>query len=370
MKRWLLRLHRWSGLSIAAVVLVVGATGAVTTYQSEIDGWLNRDLLRVEPLPGQDLSLDVLVTAAAAAWPGMRATSVRLPQAADEAVEVSVSPTAAQDFSGHYVYVDGYRGTVLGSRPFDPVPWSRRGIVASMYEVHYSLAASRAGVWLVSSVAGIWLATSIVGVVLAWPSSYSELRRVMRVRLRGRSVPFAFDLHRLTGLLAAPVLAVVLATGLALNLSPQATALLQRFSPLTFEPVLPARAAPVATNVIGWQAATDAARGAQPAARPYSLYFDDQRHVYVVRMREHATIHRRGQTRVYVDTIDAQVLTLWTPRDGSIGDRVWAWQNPLHSGHAFGPVGRLLVFLSGLATLVFVLSGVPLWWARRNARRR
>jgi uncharacterized iron-regulated membrane protein len=59
------------------------------------------------------------------------------------------------------------------------------------------------------------------------------------------------------------------------------------------------------------------------------------------------------------------VLAVWNPRQGSAGDRVWAWQNPLHSGHAFGAVGRLLVCLSGIAGLLFVVTGVPLWLARR-----
>lgn len=379
MKPWLLRLHRWSGLLIAAVVLVVGSTGAVTAYQAEIDRWLNPDLLRVEKpsspgvgvaRPMQGVALDALVRTAEAAWPGMRATSVRVPQVADESFEVSVAPSAAQDFSGHYVYVDGYRGVILGSRPFAPDAMSRRGIVASLYQLHYSLAASRTGVWLVSIVAAVWIVTVLLGLVLAWPRSWRELRRIARPRLQGTAAHFNLDLHRLTGLCAAPVLVVVLATGIALNLSPQATSLLGRFSPLTFEPTLPARDATAVQAMVGWQTAFGAARKAQPAARSYSAYLDPQRSVYVVRMREPGAIHRRGQSRVYVDAHDAQVLAVWNPRQGSAGDRVWAWQNPLHSGHALGAAGRLLVCLSGFAALLFVVTGVPLWLARRHARGR
>jgi uncharacterized iron-regulated membrane protein len=370
MRHWLRRLHRWAGLLIAAVVVVVGSTGALTAYQGEIDRWLNPDLLRVlAPAAEQrGIPLDALVQAAEAAWPGMRVSSVRLPQAPDESVEVSVAPPGAQDFSGHYVYVDGYRGDVLGSRPFAPDALSRRGIVASLYQVHYSLATSRAGVWLVSVVAAVWIMTMLVGLVLAWPRSWPELRRTARVRMRGGAAQFNFDLHRLTGLCAAPVLVAVLATGIALNLSPQATGLLERFSPLTFEPALPAREPATGRPAITWQAAVNAAAGARSGARPYSAYFDAQRSVYVVRMREPGTIHRRGQLRVYVDAHDAQVLEAWNPRAGTTGDRLWSWQNPLHSGYAFGAVGRVLVCLSGIAALLFVVTGVPLWLARRPAR--
>jgi uncharacterized iron-regulated membrane protein len=384
MKRWVLRLHRWSGLLIAVIVVIVGGTGALTTYQSEFDAWLNGDLLRVEPSVSQiertragnaqpadplaALPLDQIVTLAEAVASGLYASSVRLPQTRRESIEVSVARTGTQDFAGWYVYVDPYRGHVLGQRPFDPDPWSRRGIVASLYEVHYSLAASRPGVWLVSGVATVWLVTSMLGLVLAWPRSWADLRRAFRVRVSSGAVQFNRQVHRLTGLLAAPFLIVVLATGIALNLSAQATGLLERFSPLTFEPALTQRAMKAAVAPTGWQAAADVAQSVQPNAQAYSLYLDLQRGVYVVRMREPGAVHRRGQTRVYVDALEPRVLAVWNPRAGSAGDRVWGWQNPLHSGHAFGAPGRVIVFVSGLAALLFVLTGVPLWFARRPAQ--
>jgi uncharacterized iron-regulated membrane protein len=364
----LLRVHRWSGLLLALVVAGVGITGAITSYQDEIDRWLNRDLFQVRRLPGPPRSLDRAVLAAEATSPGMQASSVRLPRSAHDSIEISVAPESAQDFSGWYVYVDPYRAEVMGRRPFDPDPWSRRGIVASVYEVHYSLALSRVGVWIVSVAAAAWIMTTILGLLLAWPRSRSAWRRALRIRFGGSSPQRNLDLHRSTGLLAGVFIAAVLATGIALNLSPQATALLGTFSPLTFEPAVPAREPSISASRIGWQAAVDAAAEFEPEARAYSLYRDHGRGLYVVRMREADAIHRRGQARVYVDAVDGRVLANWNPRAGSAGDRVWSWQNPLHSGHAFGRVGRLIVCLSGLAATLFVFTGVPLWWTRRRTR--
>jgi uncharacterized iron-regulated membrane protein len=89
-----------------------------------------------------------------------------------------------------------------------------------------------------------------------------------------------------------------------------------------------------------------------------------------VRTREPDVIHRRGQTRVYVDARQATVLAVWNPRQGSAGDRFMSWQNPLHSGHAFGAAGRAIVFLCGMAAVLLVVTGVPFWYERRRARVR
>jgi uncharacterized iron-regulated membrane protein len=381
-KPLLLRLHRWSGLAIAVVVLCVGLTGALTTWQQEIDAWLNPDLLQVEPAAGPTQSLDHLVDVAAATRPGLDVSGVRLPQSAGDSVEVSVAPRSAGVFAGWYVYVDPHDARVLGSRPFDPDPWSRRGVVASLYEFHYSLAASRAGVWAVTIAAALWIVTSLLGVWLAWPKSMHGWRRAFRVRFHGSTARINRDLHRSTGLLTAAFVVTVLATGILLNLAPQTAAIVQRFSPLTSEPTLPARPMTNARRVVGWQGAVEAARRARHGSVPFTIYLDAERDLYVVRMREPDAIHRRGQTRVYVDAgscVDASncadasnatVLAVWNPRLGSAGDRFMCWQNPLHSGYAFGAVGRALVFLSGVAPMLFVVTGVPLWYARRRVRTR
>ena len=364
----MLRLHRWSGLAIALVVLCVGFTGALTTYQQEIDAWLNPDLLQVEPAAGATESLDRVVEAAAAIHPGFEVVGVRLPQTSGDSVEVSVAPRSARVFAGWYLYVDPHDARVLGARPFDPDPWSRRGIVASLYEVHYSLAAARPGVWIVTVAAALWIATSLIGVWLAWPKSMHGWRRALRVRFHGSTARINRDLHRSAGLLTVAFVVTVLATGILLNVAPQTAAIVQRYSPLTAEPVLPARAVSTSHALIGWQGAVAAARRAQSGSAPYAIYRDAGRDLYVVRMREPGAIHRRGQTRVYVDARDATVLAVWNPRSGSAGDRFMSWQNPLHSGYAFGAVGRALVFLSGAAAVLCVVTGVPFWYARRRAR--
>ncbi len=366
----MLRLHRWSGLAIALVVVCVGLTGALTTYQQEIDAWLNPDLLRVDIAAGATQSLDHLVAAAVAVRPGLEVAGVRLPQTPGDSVEVSVARGSAGVFAGWYVYVDPHDARVLGSRPFVPDPWSRRGVVASLYEVHYSLAASRTGVWIVTIAAGIWTVTSLLGVWMAWPGSMRRWRRSLRVRFSGSAARINRDLHRSTGLLSAAFVVIVLATGILLNLAPQTAAVVQRLSPLTSEPALPVRPANNGIAAIGWQSAVEAARHAQPGSAPFAIYRDAVRSLYVVRMRELDAIHRRGQTRIYVDARRATVLAVWNPRHGSAGDRFLSWQNPLHSGYAFGGAGRVVVFLCGMAAVLLVVTGVPSWYAGRRARSR
>jgi uncharacterized iron-regulated membrane protein len=52
-RRWLSRLHRWSGLVIMACMLVAAATGTWLVFRVEIDRWVNPNLRMVQPGPAR-----------------------------------------------------------------------------------------------------------------------------------------------------------------------------------------------------------------------------------------------------------------------------------------------------------------------------
>jgi uncharacterized iron-regulated membrane protein len=51
-------------------------------------------------------------------------------------------------------------------------------------------------------------------------------------------------------------------------------------------------------------------------------------------------------------------------RDNS--ERFLAWMRPVHDGSNLGTVWRFLVFLSGLVPALFVVTGIIMWWKKRQ----
>jgi len=47
-----------------------------------------------------------------------------------------------------------------------------------------------------------------------------------------------------------------------------------------------------------------------------------------------------------------------------------AWQFPLHSGKAFGWPGRIAIFMTGIATCMFIVTGLMMWARKRAGRRK
>src|SRR5690349_12397432 len=53
MRRWFVRLHRILGLVLAAFLFIAGLTGAVISWDHEIDEWLNPELFEAKSAGGQ-----------------------------------------------------------------------------------------------------------------------------------------------------------------------------------------------------------------------------------------------------------------------------------------------------------------------------
>jgi uncharacterized iron-regulated membrane protein len=63
------------------------------------------------------------------------------------------------------------------------------------------------------------------------------------------------------------------------------------------------------------------------------------------------------------------VLAVRDERRDSGGDTLLAWLHPLHSGEAFGLVGRWLAFVSGLLPAALFVTGLWRWSGRRKRLR-
>lgn len=119
MRGLLVIIHRWAGLFIAIFLLVAGLTGAVISWDHELDEWLNPDLFEATqagaPLPPLEL-----VSRFEATNPRARVTSFPLSfekeKTAELFVEPRIDPATGKLYELDYnqVYLEPASGDVTG----------------------------------------------------------------------------------------------------------------------------------------------------------------------------------------------------------------------------------------------------------------
>lgn len=391
--------HRWAGLLTAAFLVVTGLSGAVISWDHELDEWLNPHL--VDARAG-GAPRDALQLARELEQRHPHAEVAYVPLAVEPGhsyafwVEPRVDPSTRQlhalDFN--QVFVDPASGEELGRREWGDVwPVTRENLVSFLYKLHYSLhvpeiaGTDRWGVWLLGVVALVWTVDCFGGLLLTLPRRgasgagfWRRWKPAWKVRTRAGAYRFNFDLHRALSLWTWGLLFVIAFTAFSLNLYREvffpAMSLVSDVTPGPFElrtPRPPHDPIPARLDFREALQRADAearARGwSEPAggifhSREYGLYGVD-----FFRPEDGHGAGGVGHRRLYVDSQDGRIVGAREPWTGTAADLFVQAQFPLHSGRILGLPGRILVSAMGVVVAVLAITGVWIWWKKRRARR-
>jgi uncharacterized iron-regulated membrane protein len=378
-------LHLYASLLFGAIFVVAGLSGVALAWMHELDGALNPGLLHSRPVAGQAMAAPAAPSPAQvqaaverlAAEPGYgRPSQLMLPYAADD-VYVAWYRQPARDKGAfgtdvaRQVMLDRHTLEILGERNYGEFGLSRPLLMPTLFHLHRYLLAGEAGK-TVTGISGLLLAlTSLLGIALWWPKhSLASLRKALTVRGAMASRQFHYSLHRAAGFFMAPVLAVLGFTGMAMNLPDWVRPVVGAVA--TLEPNGKLANGPAqGRQLIGVAAALEAAQQRLPQGRLSRVALGSAKAPYEIRMRQPGEVRKDdGLTRVSVDAYSGAVLRVRDPLAAAAGDSFFNWQFPLHTGEAFGMAGRVLVSASGLAPLLFMVTGLVLWLGRRAMHRK
>lgn len=377
------RWHFYAGLLCLPVLVLMAVTGGLYLFHKEIEGVVYRDLLRVPVAQNAALPPQTLMLAAQSAQPGtIRAYDT--PVEASSSVRMGLMTPEGTAVS---VFVDPYRGTVLGTLEDD---WRLMQIVTRLHSLELI------GPWanhLVEVVAGWAIVLVVSGTWLWWPRGRSggvvSLRGAPRRRVWWR------DLHAVTGAFAGSVILFLALTGM-----PWSAFWGERYSQLAHALGLglpeslwnaaPTSAVPLSSQgPVSWtlqqaQLPTSLPGGAQAArAAPLGLNAAVQRFESLGLLPGFSLRLPRDEQGVYtalqgtdqvalrrvlhLDQYSGQVLVDAGYADYGPAAKATEWGISVHQGREFGLANQLLMLAGCIAIVLLAGTSVVMWWKRRPA---
>ncbi|GGD45937.1 PepSY domain-containing protein [Erythrobacter arachoides] len=358
--------HRWFGILGGAWLFLLAITGSAIAWYDEIDGLLNPDLRIAEISRGSPASIDDLVANARVALPGFEPSNILISREPDRNHWLLGRQTLADGSSRPVqVFADPGTGAFAGWRESGKVSLHRHQIPDLLYGLHTDLLMGEAGMIFVGLVSLAWLIDHFLSLPLAFPRLKTWLS-AWCVGGHAGSLRQLWDRHRAGGVWLWPVSAVLALTGVTLSFPMESREIVQIVSPISdrLHYTLEQRAPP--TNPIPLEAAIAAATDDRRLL--HSLRLLPEVGLYAVRTFDERDVDNQDRLWTYVDMQTGRVTAERHDAGTSDGDAFFVWQYALHSGHAFGLVGRLIVTLAGIVTAYLCFTGYRLWWRRRRKK--
>ncbi|MBL4827764.1 MAG: PepSY domain-containing protein [Spongiibacteraceae bacterium] len=404
MRAFYVVVHRWVGLFIAAFLIVTGLTGAVISWDHELDEWLNPHLTDAHTVGTPKSVLDI-IKEVEARYPTMQVLHTPLAVEAGHSLDLYMEPRVNADTGELYpktfnqVFVDPVSGEELGKREWGAVwPITKENLVSFLYVLHYSLhipefwGIDRWGLWLLGIVALVWTLDCFVSFYLTLPvkrrnvnstrtqsSWFQRWKSAWKIRWSGGSYKLNFDLHQAVSLWAWALLFILAFTAFSLNLYREVffpvMSLVSDVTPTPYDKRVPQ---PENKPIIAQLSFTEALDRASELAQQRnwdeplgSVFYARHYGFYSVAFYHPEDEHGAGgvgHKELYVDAMDGRELGVTEPWKGTAADIFVQAQFPLHSGRILGVPGRILISVMGLVVAMLSVTGVIIWWRKRKAR--
>jgi uncharacterized iron-regulated membrane protein len=350
-RKWVLWTHLGVGMVAGVLMSLTGLTGSLLVFGDEIDRLLNPALLRVQP-DAQRVPLDKVMIDVRSAFPDRRIHRIHLAYEPESSLEVCF----AEGADPSCVYVNPYTGARLGVR----VP--TLSFKGQLFSFHRRLCSGPVGETLVGIEGALLIALSLTGLSL-----WTHVRRpAWRRRPSAAATPYVrrFDLHRLVGLCALPLLLVLAATGTAMIFRPTFEGTLNSLAS-TPMPGPPSVSATTSAMSLSLDAVLRTIRMAVPDAEPtYVILPASPIASLAVRARVRGEWLPKGRSFIYVHPLTGTILRVDHAFKSPIGYRVGSALYPLHVGLLGGMPTRALLSLVGLTPAMLWWTGTLMWWRR------
>ncbi len=361
------KIHLWLGLASGLVVLLVAITGCLYAFQKEIQDW-TQSFRFVERQSAPFLPPSVLKAVADKELPGRHVHGIQYlgPDRAAQVIYYNLDPEYY-----YLVYVNPYTAEVLAVKDM------ARDFFAIVLDGHFYLwLPPQIGQPLVSVATLVFIVMLISGIVLWWPRKAKHTRQRFTIRWNAKWKRVNYDLHNVLGFYAWAIALLLACTGLVWGFQWWAD---------------------------GWYRAAGGDKSlvyTEPASDTTRIYSDDAPAIdKVFAMMQQEYPHARGIEVHVPETHLSPIAATANPDDetywqldfryydqytleelpvdhvygryheATVADKLIRANYDIHTGAILGLPGKFLVFFASLLCASLPVTGVAIWWGRKNKKK-
>lgn len=356
-KRSLFKLHSWFGLVTGVFLILLGLSGSVLVFRTELDSLLNQDLLHVSSqnqIP--DHALSHCYETITNRYPNLDGIAWLNPEAKPgEAYNFRIyfNDTKLFTYDLALISFDPYTGKILREGPASDFAPS---LIEWLLQFHFSFQLGIPGAAL-TAIFGITMLISLITGAIVYKKMIWKVLTFRAHINRKNWRTISSDLHRMVGVWSLALNMVIFFTGFWMNLF--------AFKAKTWQNEL----IPTKPNSVMTVSADDVykqALGALPGLKPTYVYLPTQpQRKFEVRGYTEDQLKIWGSSNsVRIDQYSGELVQVNRFSEKPLSEKMEATFLPLHIGNFGGVAVKILYVIVGLTPGLLSVTGFLLWWRR------
>ncbi len=357
------KLHLILGLSAGFILLIVGFTGAMLSFEKEILSAINQDTYKVSVLEQGKLSIKELLEKFQEQKPQSKINGISISSFEDDSVSINVAGEGQNARKGVTYYVNPYTAEILPEL---------KGVsfFKSVENIHRRLLLDDFGKQVVALCVVSLLVLIFSGIYIYFPRLKKSFLQSLKLNFQSKGRFFLANLHSAIGMWVIPFYLVFCLTGLYWSYDFVSNGLhtitgvekpkkpqMQGFlgEKISFDDI--SLAVDTFKNLVENKYSSATLRFPQKG----SVYSFDYLAVDVP--------HERAKNKIEFDIKTNQVSKHEKYEDKTLTQKLMGSILPLHTGEYFGVVGQTLMFLASLMMPLFAITGLMLYVKRTKKKK-
>ncbi|MDO6435193.1 PepSY-associated TM helix domain-containing protein [Flavitalea sp. BT771] len=384
-------MHLWVGIPCALFLFIICLTGTIYVFNREITQWVDEDKFHVTlPANAFPLPMATLTSLLEKEQKGLTTTAVTIPSSKTQAWIFSMQekepgkkggkgnmakgPKAKPKISNFLV--NPYTGRVQGDAQstsfvfFNTVLQLHRWLLISNHDIGTAITGTAAILMIFLQISGIilWLPAKL----RSWKSRRAW-KQGFRIKFDATPKRLNFDLHKAVGFYTFLFITIMALTGPAMAFDWYKAGFSRA---LGVQPVKKG-----ADNELTSRVASDTARSMTletALARSEALFPyegitrvtlpKNATGVFNIQKMQEGFFASAAIDRIFLDQYTGAIVKLDRFSDKTLGQKIVTLIKPIHTGELFGTLSKILYFIACLIATSLPVTGVIIWWGRRNKK--
>ncbi len=366
-KSFLFKVHLILGLSAGIILLIIGLTGAMLSFEKDILQFINKDSYHVK-VSEHRLSTSEILNNFKEKFPDSKINAITFSKDESSSVVINVQGEGRSARRGINYFINPYNAELLSDI---------KGFATFKFieNIHRKLAAGEVGKQITAASTLMLFVLMITGIYLYWKRIKKAFFKSFTFSFKDKKRTFLSNMHSAIGMWVIPFYLLLSITGLSMSYDWWNTGLYKIAG--VEKPVRHKRMqnnkAPRDTNKkeISNEEIEKAIVLFNKNVKDYknaNLRFDIKKGVLNISYYDVNTKNNRARNQIALNIKSEKVIKHEKFDDKPLNERLMKSIVPLHTGEYFGLIGQTILGLASLMMVLFTVTGFMMYFKRKKKK--